>query len=125
MERIDATLSQIIAFKRSHKWNWTIHEFYRLTSDLVEAVYTLHEADITHNDIRPSTVYYSLNRKCYILGSYACCSNEDGAGGVVMRQSSRKTISKMVAEVNRKQFDIHMLGMTLLSAFYLSEIVDL
>lgn len=42
MERVDATLSQIIAFKRSHKWNWTIHEFYRLTADLVEAVYTLH-----------------------------------------------------------------------------------
>ena len=31
----------------------------------------------------------------------------------------------MIAEVNKKQFDIHLLGMTLLSAFYLCEIIDL
>ena len=24
MERVDATLSQIIAFKRSHHWNWKV-----------------------------------------------------------------------------------------------------
>ena len=24
MERVDATLSQIITFKRSHHWNWTV-----------------------------------------------------------------------------------------------------
>ena len=44
MERVDATLSQIIAFKRSHSWNWTIPEFYRLTSDLIEALCALHGA---------------------------------------------------------------------------------
>ena len=33
-------------------------------------------------------------------------------------------MNKIQAEVNRKQFDIQQLGMTLLSAFYLSEIVD-
>ena len=124
MERVDATLSQIIYYKRAHHWNWTVPEFYRLTTDLVEAVYTLHQAELTHNDIRPSTVYYSLSRKCYILGSYGCCMNEAGGVGVIMRQSSRRSLSKIQAEVNRKQFDIHMLGMTLMSAFYLCEIID-
>ena len=42
MERVDATLSQIIAFKRSHHWNWTVPEFYRLTHDMIEAVSVLH-----------------------------------------------------------------------------------
>lgn len=73
MERVDATLSQIITFKKDHLWDWTMGEFLKLTCDLVEAVHALHEADITHNDIRPSTVYYSLNRKCYVLGSFSCC----------------------------------------------------
>ncbi len=44
MEKIDATLSEIISFKREHLWNWTVGEFNRLVNDLVEAVYALHEA---------------------------------------------------------------------------------
>lgn len=73
MERVDATLSEIISFKREHLWDWTIGEFHQLTSDLVDAVHALHEIEITHNDIRPSVVYYSLKRKCYVLGSFDSC----------------------------------------------------
>ena len=41
-----------------------------------------------------------------------------------MRQSTRRSFTKVQAEVNRKQFDIYQLGMTLMSAFYLCEIID-
>lgn len=43
---------------------------------------------------------------------------------MILRQSSRRSFSKIQAEVNRKQFDVHSLGMTLMSAFYLCEIID-
>ena len=40
------------------------------------------------------------------------------------RQSSRKEIEQQ-SELDRKQYDIYLLGMTLLCAFYLSETVDI
>jgi hypothetical protein len=48
-----------------------------------------------------------------------------GKGGAVLRTMSRRSISQAVSEQSRKQYDVYMLGMTLLSAFYLSEIIDL
>ena len=50
--------------------------------------------------------------------------NEAGATGVILRQSSRRSMTKVQAEVNRKQFDVYQLGLTLMSAFYLCEIID-
>jgi hypothetical protein len=41
-----------------------------------------------------------------------------------VRKSTRKEIEQN-SEIDRKQYDIYLLGMTLLCAFYLSEIVDI
>ena len=43
---------------------------------------------------------------------------------MIVRASTRRTITKIETEVNRKQFDVYSLGITLMSAFYLCEIID-
>ena len=124
MERVDATLNQIISYKRKNVWDWTIGEFQSLTSDLVEGLHALHTANITHNDIRPSTVYYCLEKRCYVLGSYGSCMRDTENAAILRgRQSSRREPEQQ-SEIDRKQYDVYLLGMTLLSAFYLSETVD-
>lgn len=89
MEKVDVTLSQIITYKRKHFWDWTTGEFCCLAIELVQALNTLHKAGITHNDIRPSTIYYSIKKKCYMLGSFSSCMRE-GSTGAIVRRDSRK-----------------------------------
>jgi len=95
MERVDATLSQIISYKRKNLWDWTIGEFQSLTSDLAEGLHVLHQANITHNDIRPSTVYYCLAKRCYVLGSYSSCMRDTENVAILrVRQSSRRELEQ-------------------------------
>jgi hypothetical protein len=47
----------------------------------------------------------------------------DVTTGGIVRQSSRRSVEQ-VSEVDRMEYDISLLGNTLMSAFYLSEIVD-
>ena len=38
MERVDANLSQIIRYRRSNHWDWTVSEFDRFMKDLVSGL---------------------------------------------------------------------------------------
>lgn len=73
MEPVATNLSEIISYRRRNKWEWTELEFKQLTRDLLEGLGELHTKGISHNDIRPSTVYYSSEKNCYLLGSFANC----------------------------------------------------
>lgn len=46
-----------------------------LAINLTEAVVCLHASGFTHNDIRPSNIYYSHNKKRFILGSFSKMTN--------------------------------------------------
>ena len=73
MERINASLSQIINYRRANNWDWSIQEFHRFLWDLVSGLSDLHSAGISHNDIRPANVYFSVKKNCYLIGNYANC----------------------------------------------------
>lgn len=105
-----------------------------LMKNLVEAVATLHDVGLAHNDIRPSHVYYSAERKCFILGSY---SNVNYAHAVAPADSSAKkenfyrdpkkrrtSVCIDNLENANKKSDVYSLGMTLLSSFYLMLMID-
>ena len=134
LEPVTANLSLIIKHRRDAKIVWTISEFYVLMKNLVEAVATLHDVGLAHNDIRPSHVYYSAEKKCFILGSY---SNVNYACAVAPADSSAKKenfyrdpkkrkVSVCVDNLENanKKSDVYSLGMTLLSAFYLMLMID-
>lgn len=63
-------LSQIIRYRRENKWGWTTLEFNALVSNLVQAVKALHNGNVSHNDIRPCNVLYSLEKNCYQLANF-------------------------------------------------------
>lgn len=136
LESISSNLSLIIQNRRDQRKCWNFSEFYRLSCSLVEGVATLHAAGLTHNDIRPSTVYYSQQKDCFLLG---CFSN--------VTVSPRDKLTKQMKESNHYKdcnhrrlsktsqasplvladlykSDVYSLGMTLLSAFYLCEPLD-
>jgi hypothetical protein len=37
-------------------------------------VNVIHSNNITHNDIRPENIYYSITKKCFVLGQFAYAS---------------------------------------------------
>lgn len=70
LQPIATNLSEIIRYRRENNWNWTVNEFNVLAGDLFKAVSKLHENGISHNDIRPFNVFYSLDKECYQLGGF-------------------------------------------------------
>ena len=127
LEPIATNLSEIIRYRRENKWFWTVAEFNSLAWDLTNAVAELHRAGISHNDIRPCNVYFSLEKNCYQLGTFSNAlksgSNEKMIG---LRTSSYFGAPELSNTVERdlSQADIYSLGMTLLCAFYLCEPID-
>lgn len=88
---------------------------------------TLHNANISHNDIRPCNVFYSTEKNCYQLG---CFSNSFKTnGGQAISQVRTSTFFGapelgVQSEADLQKADAYSLGMTLLCAFYLTEPVD-
>jgi len=106
-------------------------------------VCALHEAGMTHNDIRPSNIYYSQLKGCFMLGSFSNVTNSPKDKIIKnIKESnhykdiySRKRISRfsyagaiglngLAAMVDLYKSDVYSLGMSLLSAFYLCEPID-
>lgn len=96
-------------------------------TDLVNALSDLHSAGISHNDIRPANIYFSVKKNCYVLGNYANC--QKGEGNV--DSSNARADNRFSApetghkhEINLFQGDVYSLGLTFLSAFYLCQHID-
>ena len=73
MEPVNASLSEVIAYRRQNQMELSQQEFQRLMNDLVLAVSALHAKKVAHCDIRPSNVYFSTQKNCYVLGGYGSC----------------------------------------------------
>lgn len=58
-------------------------------NDLVEAVDALHRAGISHNDIRPSSIFFSVAKNAYVLGNYANCQKGLANAGSSVRPDQR------------------------------------
>jgi serine/threonine protein kinase len=71
LEPVASSLSIIIRNRRKEGLLWSFHEFCALFDDLVEGLCVLHGNGLTHNDIRPSNVYYSSQKDCFLLGSFS------------------------------------------------------
>ena len=71
LEPVECTLSMVIRSRRKEGLMWSFSEFCRLFCDLVEGLSVMHESGLTHNDIRPSNIYYSKQRECFLLGSFS------------------------------------------------------
>lgn len=98
---------------------------------MVTGIFELHRAKIAHNDLRPCNVYYSLERNCYQLAGFGNCM-ETGGGRSTMDVSQVRTSTVYEAPELRsstraslEQADVYALGVTLLSAFYLCEPLNL
>ncbi len=96
--------------------------------DLVLAVDSLHEYNFSHNDIRPSNIFYSKDKKKYILCNYdsaTLCGNKP------IDRLIRSSVHYNSPEMNQsekylqKKSDVYSLGVTLLCAFFLCEPIDL
>lgn len=71
LSTVTTNLSEMIKYRRQNNWAWSTEEFNALASDLTKALETLHAAKISHNDIRPCNVFYSLDKNCYQLSCFA------------------------------------------------------
>ena len=101
-----------------------MEEFNSLAKDLTDGLIALHQAGITHNDIRPCNIFYSLEKNCYQIGTFSNAlktSNGFAPTGLkVLKNFSDPDMGK-TKEENLFYSDIYSLGMTLLCAFYLCE----
>jgi serine/threonine protein kinase len=87
----------------------------------------LHKAGISHNDIRPSNVFFSVARNSYLLGNFANCQKgtaNAAASGARPDQRFSAPEASHQQEVDLLKGDVYSLGLTLLSAFYLCQHVD-
>jgi serine/threonine protein kinase len=118
---IATNLSEIIRYRRENKWEWSTNDFNVLASNLANALATLHNAKISHNDIRPCNVHYSLEDNCYKLASFANAVKSQERGSTSVRVSTYYGAPELKnsQKVDLEQADVFSLGMTLLSAFYL------
>lgn len=80
---VATNLSEIIKYRRENKWGWTTNEFNALASDLSNALSVLHGAKISHNDIRPCNVFYSLEKNCYQLACFGNAVKSSPSGNVL------------------------------------------
>ena len=88
MSPIATNLSEIIRYRRENDWAWTVKEFDALASNLINAVQALHSANISHNDIRPCNVFYSIEKNCYQLGCFANSTKSQKGTGVSQVRTS-------------------------------------
>lgn len=84
----------------------------------------LHKAGISHNDIRPSNVFFSVARNSYLLGNFANCQKGNSSSGARPDQRFSAPEASHQQEVDLLKGDVYSLGLTLLSAFYLCQHVD-
>lgn len=126
----------VIRNRRKEGVMWSFGEFCRLFSNLVEGLSVMHGSELTHNDIRPSNVYYSKQKECFLLGSFSNVMRRavDRQAKNVKESNHYKDLysthkiarmsSLKMDSVDLLKGDVYSLGMTLLTAFYLCEPID-
>lgn len=127
-----ASLKEIIEGRRKLKREWSFPEFAQLCKNLLKGLLDLHKAGFIHNDIRPSSIYYSSDKMCYLIGNFSnLMRREEENLKITFKNSNhyrdhvhlhgKKGDSQSTREETSvcDSLDVYALGITLLSAFYL------
>ena len=87
----------------------------------------LHDINICHNDIRPENVFYSPEKKCYLLGQFSYATKNASRGNLRSNRASKYHASPETnsnEQYDFKKADVYSLGSTLLCALYLCNPLD-
>lgn len=129
-EEVSASLSEINFYRKAERWAWTEMQFELLVYHVVNGLDAMHSALISHNDIRPSNIYYSVSKHAYVLGGFTFAnkhispdelSAEVNSVHYYLSPEVRKILGDPPSKRGYNQFknDIYALGITLLSSFFL------
>jgi serine/threonine protein kinase len=71
MEYFDASLQEIIKFRKLNNWNFTEKELGAVLRDLSSGLKGMHSVGVVNRDIRPSTIWYVDSCKYYKFGVFS------------------------------------------------------
>lgn len=69
----------MISYRKMARITWTEKQFETVAYQLIRGVCEMHKTRLYHRDIRPHNIFYSPDKKGYILGGF---SNALNLGGV-------------------------------------------
>lgn len=129
-EEVSASLSEINAYRKANHWAWTEMQFELLVYHTLCGLDALHSSYISHNDIRPFNIFYSVSKHAYVLGGFSFAnkhSSQDDLSAEIngihyyLAPEVKKALADAPGKRGYNQFknDIYALGITLLSSFFL------
>ena len=136
-DNVNATLNEIILFKKMAQIHWSEKQFEALTYQLIRGVSELHNHKICHRDIRPHNIFYSPAKKGYVLGGFGNAVVTEGRFNSNIGYNLAGVpyyMQRYLVEVGKREdyseyynyspydYDTYSLGLTLLNTlFFCSE----
>lgn len=70
-EEVAASLAEINHYRRTNNWPWTEMQLELLIYHTLCGLDALHSMLISHGDIRPATIFYSISKHAYVIGGFS------------------------------------------------------
>lgn len=135
----NATLNEIIMYRKMSQNPWTEKQFEALCFQLIKGVSELHKNKICHRDIRPHNIFYSQDKKGFVIGGFANAINTAklaknvgiNLAGVpyympsYLYEVSKKEDFSEYYNYDPQQLDIYSLGLTLLNSLFLDQFMPI
>lgn len=134
-----ATLHELITYRKMTQAAWTEKQFEALCFQLIKGVSDLHRNRICHRDIRPHNIYYSVDKKGFVLGGFGNGINTSrlaknvgiNLAGVpyympnYLYEVGKKEDYSEYYNYDPQQADIYSLGLTLLNSLFLDQFMPI
>lgn len=126
-EEVAASLSEINHYRRTNSWPWTEMQLELLIYHCLCGLDALHSQFISHENISPSNIYYSISKHAYVIGGFGSATKHlsleestDLAYGNLYYRSPEAKSSTTGQGFNPFKNDVYALGLSLLSSFFLA-----